>query len=36
VDVHVRWLRTKIEQDPARPKRVVTVRGVGYKFSEEG
>jgi DNA-binding response OmpR family regulator len=35
VDVHVRWLRTKIEQDPARPRRVMTVRGVGYKFSDE-
>lgn len=34
VDVHIRWLRTKIEQDPARPERLVTVRGVGYKFTE--
>lgn len=32
VDVHVRWLRGKIEVDPARPKRIVTVRGVGYRF----
>jgi DNA-binding response OmpR family regulator len=32
VDVHVRWLRTKIEADPAHPQRIVTVRGVGYKF----
>jgi DNA-binding response OmpR family regulator len=32
VDVHVRWLREKIEDDPASPTRIVTVRGVGYCF----
>jgi len=32
VDVHVRWLREKIEPDPASPSRIVTVRGVGYRF----
>ena len=32
VDVHVRWLREKIEEDPGRPVRIVTVRGVGYRF----
>ncbi|MCW5877111.1 MAG: response regulator transcription factor [Anaerolineales bacterium] len=32
VDVHVRWLRAKIEQDPEQPARIVTVRGVGYRF----
>jgi DNA-binding response OmpR family regulator len=32
VDVHVRWLREKIESDPARPERILTVRGVGYCF----
>jgi DNA-binding response OmpR family regulator len=32
VDVHVRWLREKIEPDPADPVRIVTVRGVGYRF----
>ena len=32
VDVHVRWLREKIEEDPSQPKRIVTVRGVGYRF----
>ncbi len=32
VDVHVRWLRTKIEADPKRPQRILTVRGLGYKF----
>jgi len=32
VDVHVRWLRQKIEPDPAHPLRLITVRGVGYRF----
>ncbi|MBC7812267.1 MAG: response regulator transcription factor [Burkholderiales bacterium] len=32
VDVHVRWLREKLEDDPSNPKRIVTVRGVGYRF----
>ncbi len=32
VDVHVRWLRSKIERDPANPTRIITVRGVGYRF----
>lgn len=32
VDVHVRWLRKHIEADPAAPTRLVTVRGVGYRF----
>jgi DNA-binding response OmpR family regulator len=32
VDVHVRWLREKIEDDAARPTRIVTVRGMGYRF----
>lgn len=32
VDVHVRWLREKIESDPANPTRIVTVRGTGYRF----
>ncbi len=32
VDVHIRWLREKIEPDPAHPRRIVTVRGVGYRF----
>jgi DNA-binding response OmpR family regulator len=34
VDVHVRWLREKIEPDPANPTRIVTVRGVGYRLEE--
>jgi DNA-binding response OmpR family regulator len=32
VDVHVRWLRSKIEPDPERPVHLVTVRGVGYRL----
>jgi DNA-binding response OmpR family regulator len=32
VDVHVRWLRQKIEEDSANPTRIVTVRGGGYRF----
>lgn len=32
VDVHVRWLREKIEPDPAVPERIITVRGAGYRF----
>ena len=32
VDVHVRWLRQKIEKDAANPTRIVTVRGGGYRF----
>jgi DNA-binding response OmpR family regulator len=32
VDVHIRWLREKIETDPAIPERIVTVRGIGYRF----
>jgi two-component system alkaline phosphatase synthesis response regulator PhoP len=32
VDVHVRWLREKLEEDPANPKLIQTVRGVGYVF----
>ena len=33
VDVHIRWLREKIEDDPGDPKYILTVRGVGYKFN---
>lgn len=32
VDVHIRWLREKIEKEPANPERIVTVRGAGYRF----
>ena len=34
VDVHVRWLRQKIEHEPGSPKRIITVRGVGYRFDQ--
>lgn len=32
VDVHINWLRQKIETDPSSPERIQTVRGVGYRF----
>jgi DNA-binding response OmpR family regulator len=32
VDVHVRWLREKLESDATHPTRIVTVRGIGYRF----
>lgn len=32
VDVHIRWLREKLEDDPSNPQYVVTVRGFGYRF----
>lgn len=32
VDVHIRWLREKIEDDPSTPEKLVTVRGFGYRF----
>ncbi len=36
VYVHIRWLREKIEHNPNRPRRIVTVRGVGYKLVAGG
>jgi two-component system alkaline phosphatase synthesis response regulator PhoP len=32
VDVHIRWLRERLEADPANPALIQTVRGVGYRF----
>ena len=32
VDVHVRWLREKIEENPTEPMRIITIRSVGYRF----
>ena len=32
VDVHIRWLREKIEDEPSRPKRITTIRSIGYRF----
>jgi DNA-binding response OmpR family regulator len=34
VDVHVRWLREKIEEDPSSPQRIQTIRGIGYRFEK--
>lgn len=34
LDVHIRWLREKIEINPSQPRHILTVRGVGYKFKE--
>ncbi len=34
VDVHIRWLREKLETNPSQPERILTVRGIGYKFKE--
>lgn len=36
VDVHVRWLRSKIERDPSSPIRLVTLRGIGYRLDPPG
>ena len=33
VDLHIAWLRHKLERDPARPRFLLTVRGMGYKFT---
>ncbi len=34
VDVHIRWLRSKIEAEPGRPVRLVTIRGIGYRLDQ--
>ena len=34
VDVHIRWLREKIELDPSKPEYIITVRGFGYRFGQ--
>jgi DNA-binding response OmpR family regulator len=36
VYVHIRWLREKLEDDPHNPRRIITVRGVGYKLEPLG
>jgi DNA-binding response OmpR family regulator len=33
LDVHVRWLRQKLEDDPGTPRYILTVRGLGYRFA---
>jgi DNA-binding response OmpR family regulator len=35
VDVHVRWLREKVEVDPGKPVYIQTVRGIGYRFNDQ-
>jgi DNA-binding response OmpR family regulator len=35
LDVHIRWLREKIENNPSKPEHLLTVRGVGYRFVTE-
>ncbi len=35
LDVHIRWLRQKIEKTPSEPVRILTVRGLGYKFTDQ-
>jgi DNA-binding response OmpR family regulator len=35
LDVHIRWLREKIEKNPSRPQMLITIRGVGYRFIAE-
>jgi DNA-binding response OmpR family regulator len=32
LDVHIAWLRQKLEEEPSRPRHILTVRGLGYKF----
>jgi DNA-binding response OmpR family regulator len=32
VDVHIRWLREKVEEEPSKPKRITTIRSIGYRF----
>jgi DNA-binding response OmpR family regulator len=35
VYVHIRWLREKLEDDPGQPRRIITVRSVGYKLEPQ-
>jgi DNA-binding response OmpR family regulator len=34
--VHIRWLRRKLEEEPSRPRRIITVRGLGYRLEHPG
>jgi DNA-binding response OmpR family regulator len=36
VDVHIRWLREKLESDPGQPRLILTVRGSGYRLAADG
>lgn len=33
--VHIRWLREKLEEDPQKPRRIITIRGIGYKLEAQ-
>ena len=35
LDVHISWLRKKIEDDPANPRFITTIRGVGFRFATD-
>ena len=35
LDVHIKRLRSKVEDDPSRPRRIVTIRGLGYRYERE-
>lgn len=35
LDVHIRWVREKVEENPSKPQRLITARGQGYKFQSE-
>jgi len=36
LDVHIKRLRSRVEEDPSLPTRIVTIRGLGYKFAADG
>ena len=36
LDVHIKRLRSRVEAEPSAPERIITVRGVGYKFVPSG
>ncbi|MBI5082366.1 MAG: response regulator transcription factor [Chloroflexi bacterium] len=35
LDTHIRWLREALEEEPSQPRRILTVRGIGYKFADK-
>jgi two-component system response regulator RegX3 len=34
LDVHIKRLRSKIEEEPTKPEKILTIRGVGYKYNK--